>query len=100
MDILIDIEGYIGEGINYVLKDTEASKLSETTRNQLQTLVTYLSVDTVDLMQNTGPVRDVFNSIKNDLPLEVCEALQPTVCIDYHEQELLKAMRRLEARDA
>lgn len=100
IDIPFDIEAYIGEEVSSSLKSTEEPSLSETTKDRLRMLVSCLNVNTADLVRDAGLVRDIFNSIKNDLPLEICETLQSAASIEYHEQKLLGAMKRLDAREA
>lgn len=98
--IPFDIEGYIDEEVSFTLKDAAELNLCDLTKDRLRMMIPHLDVDTADLVRNAGFVREIFNSIKGDLPAMLREALQPAAYIESHEQKFLGAMERLAAREA
>lgn len=95
-----NFKGYIEEEVSSVDKSAAEPNLPESTKDRLQALVTHLDVDIADLVHDVGPVRDIFNSIKKELPSEIWKVLQPAAYIECHEQKYLGAMERLAAREA
>jgi len=92
---------------NYIEKeDTSTSgsaavpSLSENVKSRLQLLIPLLELDTATLAQDAGAIRDIFSSIKDELPSQLKEVLKPAAFIEYHEPKFSGAQSRLAARVA
>jgi hypothetical protein len=81
-------------------KSAAEPNLPESTKDRLQALVTHLDVNIANLVHDVGPVWNIFNSIKKELPSKIREVLQPAAYIECHEQKFLGAMERLATREA
>jgi chromosome segregation ATPase len=63
-------------------------------------LIPLLELDTATLAQDAGAIRDIFSSIKDELPSQLKEVLKPAAFIEYHEPKFSGAQSRLAARVA
>lgn len=100
MDISFDITEYLGEEIISASKGITEPALSASTKDQLQELATYLNADIADLVCDAGPIRDIFNSIKQGLPSSARDALLPAAYIESHGKKLLEAVERLTTHES
>lgn len=74
--------------------------LSENAKSQLQALIPLLETDTSVLVQDAGAVRDIFNSIKDELPPQLKEVLKLAAFIECYEPKFSGAQTRLASREA
>jgi hypothetical protein len=62
------LDEYIDEEIILVPEDTSLT-IHDHIKAQLQRLITHLELDISTLIQDAGSIREIFNQIKDDLPL-------------------------------
>ena len=74
--------------------------LSDNAKSQLQLLIPLLKLDTAILVQDAGAIRQIFNSIKDELPSQLKETLKLAAFVEYHEPKFSGAQSRLAAREA
>ncbi|CAD6222742.1 unnamed protein product [Miscanthus lutarioriparius] len=94
------LEDYTEEEVVSVSKNTAIPPLSENVKGQLQLLIPHLETDTAVLVQDAEAIRNIFNSIKNELPPQLTEILKPVAFIEFHEPRFSGAQLRLAAREA
>lgn len=94
------LEDYTEEEVASAPGDIAVPSLSENAKGQLQALMPYLEMDTAILVQDAGPIRDIFNLIKDELSPQLKEALKPVAFIECHEPKFSGAQTRLASREA
>lgn len=75
MSYSFNLKEYIEEGeISLSITQGQAS-MSDTTKNRLSELLQLLDKDIANLVQDAEPIRQVLSGIKEELPLNLLEAL-------------------------
>lgn len=99
MGISFNVEDYIGEEVSSVKEEAKDPDILESARDQLLSLMTHLESDIAALVRDAKPVRDIFDSIKEELPVRLREALLSAAHLEYHEPSFRRAMDRLADRE-
>lgn len=98
----LDIEDYLGESEvnseNASAQQIEAAPLADTLKNQLQSMLTHLEKDVVELVQDAEPILNIFRVIKSQLSPELLLAISPAAYIEGQESKVLVARQRLADR--
>lgn len=94
------LEDYTEEEVVSAPGHVDMLSLSENVKNQLQLLIPYLEIDTAILVQDAGAIRNIFNSIKDELPPQLKEILKPVAFIECYEPKFSRAQSRLAAHEA
>jgi hypothetical protein len=68
------------------------SELLEDAKAKLQTMLILPNQNIEQLVQDAGPIRDLFLKIRGHLPKTAIEALIPAAYIESHQFEVLKAV--------
>ena len=93
------MDGYLDEEPILILEDTP-STIPDFIKGQLQRLIDHMELDTSILIQDAGPIREIFNQIKDDLPSSLKEIIQPAAFLEGNGPKFLNAQSGLTTREA
>jgi len=66
-------------------QQTTKTSLVDEVKNQLQNMLAFLNKHTIELVQDTGLIRNILQTIKGQLTLELESAIIPVAYIEGHQ---------------
>jgi len=93
------LDEYLDEEPILILEDTPLA-IPDFIKAQLQRLMDHLELDTLILIQDVGPIREIFNQIKDNLPSSLKEIIQPVAFLEGNGLKFFNAQSRIAAREA
>jgi len=74
--------------------------LADEVKNCLQEILALLNINIAKLVQDAGPIHNIFQTIRGPLTLELELALIPVAFIECHQLQVLQAQQHLNNRSA